>query len=68
MRSEALAAIAKAEKILLDIYGPSHALYLDYLFTMTQMSFDIEFDKNEVEQNMQKHLALSKSVNQRKVT
>jgi hypothetical protein len=48
MKSEALEAVAKAEKILLSIYGTNHGLYLDYLFTMTQMSFDIEFDKNEV--------------------
>lgn len=68
MKPEALEAVAKAEKILLAIYGPTHGLYLDYLFTMTQMSFDIEFDREEIDKNMQHHLALSKTVNQRKVT
>lgn len=48
LRAESLEAVKKAENILETVYGKDHALYLDYLFTMTQMSFDIEFEKEEV--------------------
>ena len=48
MKKEALEAAEKAKNILLSVYGEDHALYLDYLFTVTQMSFDIEFDKTEI--------------------
>jgi hypothetical protein len=52
MKKEALEAAEKAKIILLSVYGEDHALYLDYLFTVTQMSFDIEFDKSEIQETM----------------
>jgi len=47
-KQEALENCGKAEKIIAAVYGKEHALYLDYVFTLTQMSFDIEFPPEEV--------------------
>jgi hypothetical protein len=34
--------------MLIKEYGEKHGVYIDYLFTMITLSFDVNFEKDEV--------------------
>jgi len=43
--------------------GPNHAIYLDYLFTLISISFDVNFENEDVNNILDQHMTLTKTIN-----